>query len=284
MLRRLLVPLAITLVTPALGCSGTVSTEAAVATPEGATTRAPVAQSTHGPLKLAGDALGDVPLTATQRASIEKLATDTEASHAGAHAARRDLVLAVAAQMQAGQIDRSALQPKIDAVVAALQAVQPVDRAAFERLHAILSPDQRTAFVDAFESRVAGRVGEGRGKHPLAQWAVDLGLSEEQKAQIKDAMKQRWEASGHDGGVRDGIADAKARGEKLMSAFKQDRFVIDEVAPANDVALKVRTVSEHMLRLAEATLPVFTPQQRALAAQKLRDRAASMEEVAPGMP
>ena len=60
-----------------------------MAAPEGATTtRAPVAQSTHGPLKLIGDALGDVPLTASQRAAIEKLAADTEARHAESRARR----------------------------------------------------------------------------------------------------------------------------------------------------------------------------------------------------
>ena len=58
MLRRLLVPLAITLTFPAFGCSGAVAPEPPT-TAESATTRAPVAQATHGPLKLVGDALGD---------------------------------------------------------------------------------------------------------------------------------------------------------------------------------------------------------------------------------
>jgi Spy/CpxP family protein refolding chaperone len=284
MLRRLLGPLAITLVTPALGCSGAVSTEAAaVATPEAATTRVPVAQSTHGPLKLAGDALGDVPLTTTQRAAIEKLATDTEARHADARAARKDLVLAVAAQVQAGQIDRAALQPKIDVLVAGLQKAQPADRAAFEQLHAILTADQRTAFVDAMQARIGQRVGQVRDKHPLKQWAEDLGLTEDQRSQIKDAMKQQRNASaeGHDGAP---WAEAREHGAKVMSAFKQDRFVMDEVSPAADVATKAQKMSDHMLGIAQAALPVLTAPQRAIAAQKLRDRAESLEEMGPGMP
>ena len=284
MLRRLLVPLAITLVTPVLGCSGTVSTEAAaVATPEGATTRAPVAQSTHGPLKLAGDALGDVPLTASQRAAIETLATATEARHADDRAARKDLVVTLAAQVQAGQIDRAALQPKIDALVASLQKAQPADRAAFEQLHALLTADQRTAFVDAMQARIGERVGKAFDKHPLKQWAEDLGLTEDQRSQIKDAMKQQWQASaqGHDGPP---WAEAKEHGAKVMTAFKQDRFVMDEVSPAMDVAAKARKMTDHMLGVAQVALPVLTPQQRAIAAQKLRDRAEGMEDVGPGMP
>ena len=282
MLRRLLVPLAVTLVTPLLGCSGTVSTEAAVATPEGATTRSPVAQSTHGPLKLAGDALGDVPLTPSQRVAIEKLATDTEARHADARAARKDLVLAVAAQVQAGQIDRAALQPKIDALVAGLQKAQPSDRAAFEQLHAVLTADQRTAFVDALQARIAERVGQVKDRHPLKQWAVDLGLTEDQRTQIKDAMKSRWQAAR---GEHDAPwADAKERGAKVMGAFKQERFVMDAVSPAVDVAAKAQKMSEHMLGVAEAALPVLTPQQRTIAAQKLRDKAEAIEDVGAGMP
>jgi Spy/CpxP family protein refolding chaperone len=283
MLRRLLVPLAITLVTPVLGCSGSASTEPAVATPEAVTTRAPVAQSTHGPLKLAGDALGDVPLTASQRAAIEKLATDTEARHADARVARKDLVLAVAAQVQAGQIDRAALQPKIDALVAGLQKAQPADRAAFEQLHAVLTADQRTAFVDAMEARIGERVGQVRDRHPLKQWAEDLGLTEDQRSQIKDALKAQWKAAaqGHDGAP---WAEAKEHGAKVMSAFKQDRFVMDEVSPAMDVAAKAQKMSDHMLGVAQVALPVLTAQQRAIAAQKLRDRAEALEDVAPGMP
>lgn len=284
MLRRLLVPLALTLVTPALGCSGTVSTEVAAATPDMATTRAPVAQSAHGHLKLAGDALGDVPLTASQRGAIEKLAADSEARHADARAARKELVLAVAAQIQAGQIDRAALQPKIAALVAGLQKAQPADRAAFEQLHRLLTADQRVAFVDALEARVSERVAQARDKHPLKQWAADLGLTDDQRSQIKDAMKQQWKAAAQGGHEAPPWAEAKERGAKVMGAFKQERFVMDEVSPAVDVAAKAQKMSEHMLGVAEATLPVLTLQQRAIAAQKLRDKAEALEDVAPGMP
>jgi Spy/CpxP family protein refolding chaperone len=284
MLRRLLVPLVLTFAVPALGCSGSASTEPAVATPEAATTRAPVAQSTHGPLKLAGDALGDVPLTASQRAAIEQLATAAEARHAGTRAARKELVTAVAAQVQAGQLDRAALQPKIDALVAVLKAAQPADRAGFEQLHALLTADQRTAFVDALEARVSERIGQVRHKHPLEQWAEDLGLTSDQRSQIKDAMKQQRQATGapgHDGAPWE---EAKEHGAKVMAAFKQERFVMDEVSPAADVAAKAQKMSDHMLGLAQVVLPVLTPQQRAIAAQKLREKAEAIEDVGPGMP
>ncbi|HEY6458710.1 MAG TPA: Spy/CpxP family protein refolding chaperone, partial [Polyangiaceae bacterium] len=243
-------------------------------------------QNAHGPLKMMGDALGDVPLTASQRAAVESLATDAETRHAAARAAHKDLALAIAGQVQAGAIDRAALQPKIDAVVAAMKAAQPGDRAGLEQLHAILTPDQRTAFVDAVRARVSQHMGAGsmHEHHGLKQWATDLGLSDEQRAQIKDGLKQHFEAmqakraADHDGAA---WGEAKEHGHAVMEAFKGDRFVMNEVAPPHDVAQMSQKMTDHLLGIAEVALPILTPQQRTLAAQKLRDRAEAGEEAPP---
>jgi hypothetical protein len=91
-------------------------------------------------------------------------------------------------------------------------------------------------------------------------------------------------AQGHDGHGGPPWAEAKERGAKVMSAFKQDRFVMDEVAPAMDVAAKAQKMSDHLLGIVQAALPVLTAPQRAIAAQKLRDKAEALEEMGPGMP
>jgi Spy/CpxP family protein refolding chaperone len=275
MLRRSLLALSLALAAPALGCGGTVSSEPPQ-TADTATTKAPVAVNAHGPVKLFGDALGDVPLTAAQRTQIEQLATDAETRHADAHAARKDLMTALATQVQAGQIDRAALQPKIDALVAAMQKAQPGDRAAFEQLHAILGPQQRTAFVDAVKARIGAHMGEVHEKHPMKQWAEDLKLTDDQRAQIKSAIMQHMQAAREAGGPRD-FAQAKHQGEAVMAAFEQDRFVMDEVSPPRDVQAQVGKMAGRVLGLVEAALPVLTPEQRVLAAQKLVERADSLD-------
>jgi Spy/CpxP family protein refolding chaperone len=273
-------PITLALAGAALGCSGTVTSEPVAASPDTATTRAPVAANVKGHMKVIADALGDVPLTVSQRATIEKMATDAEARHADAHAAHQALALAIAAQVEGGQIDRTALQPKIDALVAAVQRSQPADRAAFEQLHALLTPDQRVAFVDAVQSRVSEKMGAMHDKHPLKQWAADLQLTDAQKTQIHDAIKARFQAmaQGHDGHEAPPWAHAHEQGAKLMAAFKQERFVMDEVSPPKDVAAKAKAMSDHVLGLAETALPVLTPQQRTIAAQKIRERAAAGDE------
>jgi Spy/CpxP family protein refolding chaperone len=280
-LSRVVPSLALTFALPALGCGGSVASEPAVAA-ESATERAPVAQSAHGLVRLAGEALGDVPLTAAQRTQIEQLATEAEARHAAAHAARTDLNLALAAQIQTGQIDRAALQPKLDALAAALAKAQPGDRAGFERLHALLSADQRTTFIDALEARVAAQRENAYAKHPLKQWAEDLNVTDEQREQIKTALHGRFHAHAQASTEASPWEGATQRGAKVFSAFKQDRFVMDEVVPPRDVAQGVAKIAEHAIGLAEAVLPSLTPEQRALAAQKIRDKASSVD--APGAP
>lgn len=275
MLRRSLLALSLALAVPALGCGGSVTSEPPQSA-DTATSKSPVAVNAHGPVKLFGEALGDVPLTAAQRTQIEQLATDSEARHADARAARKDLMGALAAQVQAGQIDRAALQPKIDALVSALQKAQPGDRAAFEQLHAILDPQQRTAFVQAVKARVGARMGEMHEKHPMKQWADELALTDDQRAQIKSAIMDRM----HDGAAGGGPQDwkqAKHQGAAVMAAFEQDRFVMDEVSPPRDVQAQVGKMTGHVLGIVEAALPVLTPEQRALAAQKILERAEAFE-------
>jgi Spy/CpxP family protein refolding chaperone len=280
--------LSLALAAPALGCGGGVASEP-VTTAESATTRAPVAQSSRGPLRIVGDALGQVPLTASQRTQIEKLAADAEARHVESHAARKDLMLAVADQVQAGRIDRAALQPRIDALAAALGKAQPADRASFEQLHALLSTEQRATFVDAIEARVDGHGDWTHRRQAMKQWADDLKLTEDQKAQIRSALRARFHASDADHGVREPSehggehpwAEAGRHGAKVLAAFKQDRFVMDEVAPPRDLTQAAAKMSEHLLGVADTVLPLLTPEQRTIAAQKIREKAAAGEDVGP---
>src|SRR5579883_2649072 len=255
-------------------CGGSVA-EQPTATADSAVTKAPVAQNAQGPVKMIGLALGEVPLRAAQRTEIEKLAADADARHATTKQARQALAEAVAQQVEAGKIDRAALQPKIDAVATAMEQVRPADRAAFERLHAILDADQRAAFVNALEAQVHAKMGEHPGKHHMHQWATDLKLTDDQKSQIHAIMKDRFAAmkSEHERHAKDGHDGA--HGKKMLEAFKQDRFVMDEVAPAVDVHAAAKKMSDRMLGFVEAVVPVLTPEQRTIAAQKIRTQATT---------
>ncbi|HZU85715.1 MAG TPA: Spy/CpxP family protein refolding chaperone [Polyangiaceae bacterium] len=273
-------PVLLVLSMAAVGCGGSVASEQPSSV-SAAATRAPVARGAHGVVRLVGDALGDVPLTPSQRADIEKLAADSDAAHAEARAARRELMLAIAAQVEAGAIDRAALQPRIDAVAAAVARAQPADRAALERLHGLLTPDQRSAFVAALESRWNERPAP-QGAHPLRQWARDLNLSGDQRDQIKAALQARLRGGPHEGGGPRAWAEARERRAKLLEAFEKDRFVLDEVAPTQEGAGRAARAGDWLLGVAEAALPVLTPEQRVVAAQKIRARADETDVAGPG--
>ena len=89
----------------------------------------------------------------------------------------------------------------------------------------------------------------------------------------------RMHAAAAAGGAHDGsqASQAKHQGQAVMAAFEQDRFVMNEVAPPRDVQAQVAKMADRMLGLVDAALPVLTPQQRVIAAQKLVERADSIE-------
>ena len=257
-------------------CGGSVAEPPQTA--QGAVSKAPVAQDAHGPVKLIGTALGDVALRADQRAEIEKLATDAETRHASGKQARKDLMEAVALQVEANKIDRAALQPKIDLVATDVEKARDADRAAFERLHAILDASQRAAFVSALEAKVHEKHGEHgdhakHGRAGMKQWAEDLKLTDDQKKQIFAALHDKNEDH-HGDHARGDHEGMKERGAKVMEAFKSDHFVMNEVAPKVDVKAAANKMSDRMIGMLETALPILTPEQRTLAAQKIRARAA----------
>jgi Spy/CpxP family protein refolding chaperone len=279
----------------AAACSGGNAADPNVQSAQSAMSTAPVTAQTHGPIKMFSDALGAVPLRADQRTEIEKLAADAEARHQTVAAARKDLTEALAAQVQAGAIDRAALQPKIDASAAAWKSVEDADRIALERLHAILDSSQRAQFVAALKARGAEahgehklgdhKPGEHTGKHTwtrfghdgMKQWAADLKLTDAQKDQLKQAFRAAHEARGAktDGG-RDFRAEMKAHhddAQKMWDAFKSDTFVMDQVARKKDPAAMADKMGDRMIEMAQVAVPILTPEQRTIAAQKIRAHA-----------
>lgn len=276
------------------GCGGTV--EHNPQTSASALTKAPVAQNSHGVVKMMGDALGEVGLRTEQRAAIEKLAAEADARHQPMIEGRRELMLAFAGQIEAGAIDRAALQPKLDRVTADIEKARTDDRAALQKLHGLLDNDQRNAFVDALERQFKAKRGEHHGEkgerhargpggfakmHHLAE---ELKLTDAQKEQIRDVMKEEWkeQAKNHDGmqkhrfmlGAKPGGGPQGMRaGKHALEAFREEKLDLDRVAPQHDVKATARMGTDAMTGFATKILPILTPEQRKLAAEKIRGMA-----------
>src|SRR5262249_1012851 len=151
-----------------------------------AATKAPVATTSHGVVRMVGEALGEVPLRADQRATIEKLAQEAEDRHTPMVSGRRQLMLAFADQIETGTIDKAALEAQIDRVMADLEKTRAQDRAAIVKLHDVLDADQRNAFVDALEKQMKAKQGEAfdrmGGVARLKHLADELKLTDDQRS------------------------------------------------------------------------------------------------------
>ncbi len=300
-LRALTIVLGLGLATAAYvtsGCGASSGTEPTAQTAQAAT-KAPFTVPAHGFVKVSLDALGDVPLRPEQRPQIEALAKDAEARHQSSRDAKNALVTAIADQVQAGTLDRAALQPKIDALQAAMKASKPLDAAALEKLHAVLDPEQRAAFVAALQAKwhdhggpehggpehggppgadhdgpPSSPMGRGMGFGPLAQLGADLKLTDDQKDKIKQALFAQHDAAGGMHDWRGGMREGHERLEKLTEAFKSEHFVVAELEPKDSEPKDFMTDhGDKMFKLGQAVLPILTPEQRTILAGKIRDHA-----------
>lgn len=263
--------LSIVLAAVALSGAGCGASIDPVESAEGAgATKAPVAVDAKGPVKLLGQAFAEVALSAEQRAEIEKLAAEAAARHEPIAARKRELAEAVAAQIEAGRIDRAALAPKIRALSTAWQSAQAGDRPAIQRVHALLDADQRDALVDAIEDRVRAKLHERPMRQRMKEWVTDLKLSDDQVDRIKDSIKARWHQHG-DGGPAD-FRNPLQRGKDALEAFRDDDFDVGEKVPVLDPA---GAGGDRLIGVVETVLPILTPEQRALAARKIREHASA---------
>lgn len=283
-------------------CSGAATTSTAQTA--ASTTRAPLAQSAHGFVKVAGEALGEVDLRPEQRAEIEKLAQAAEARHTTVRADVKALMLDVAAQVERGTIDRAALKPRVDQVIAKMDQARPQDEASLVKLHDVLDDGQRAAFVDALrergKQRMQGAHQRGGGLFALGR---ELALTPEQGATIREAMRDGMRAMHGAGeaepargadteraGAAEGDADGHrghgwgghhARGRAMLEAFKQPKFDPSTLGPQGTLAERAKGKQEAALAVAEKVLPVLTAEQRKTLAGKIRARA-NMEDPASG--
>ncbi|MGO8998650.1 MAG: hypothetical protein ACLQVI_35455 [Polyangiaceae bacterium] len=264
----------------ALVAAGSFASTVALASPDAAP---PAADAGPGPGHAGHRGHGDLlraslhldSLTASQRQGIEALVQQERAAHANVTTARSQLFQALATRVAAGSVDDVALAPNVQAVEGAIQADEPGDRAALEKLHAILTPAQRVELVTKIESRFA----HARGGHEHAdggaprfergpgRWERGLNLTSSQVDQIKVNLRSI-------GPTPDKSVWKEARESQrhVLEAFKGDRFVMNEVAPQRDPRIVDQGV-EGIVRIAKASAPVLTPEQRTAAAAKLQQIA-----------
>lgn len=224
-----------------------------------------------GPLRLVGDAFADVDLEASQRDEIVRLAEQAGARHADVRAEVAALAETVAAQVEAGAVDRAALAPRFAALDKHLDAVAPADREALQRAHDLLDAEQRAALADTLRTRAEeAKAGDGRAR--LRALADKLDLSEEQRGTIRGAVFSKL------GELRELRGESpREQGERLLAAFERDDFDVEQALPVEATRAHRTARREAMLDLAERLVPTLDAGQRKTAAALIRERAAELE-------
>jgi Spy/CpxP family protein refolding chaperone len=211
------------------------------------------------------EALDKVALRPDQKTEVDQMVAAAKGRHDAVRAAQVALRGALADQVLAGKIDRAALKPQIDAVLAAIDKSRPDDRAALIRLHDLLDKNQRDQLVSAVESSFGARMQDHKGRG-LQQWAADLNLTDQQRDQIRAAMRDQFHQDGES--PRQHWRDAHEQGRRLLQSFREDKFTLDGAAPLGRD--RVEHGIDRMLDLANVAVPILKPEQRAVAAQKIR--------------
>lgn len=220
----------------------------------------------HGTVALIGAALEKVCLDDDQRAAIEKLGPPVLEKEQKVAEARHAFRKALVEQFKSGDIDECALESDIDALVKAREEASPVMRKALEDLHGILKPRQRKVLADTVQGWMKELAASG--KTFAAEVAKDLGLSEEQKAQFREAMEKS----------RPQLEEERNLANAIFEAFKQDQFSIEAISPLAKVGEKTRARAEAMIDRAREVLSILTPEQRDKLVEKIAAKKEAKEE------
>ena len=102
----------------------------------------------------------------------------------------------------------------------------------------------------------------------MQQWAADLNLTDQQRDQIRTALHDKFQ--GQREGMKEQWRATREQGHQLLESFRQDQFTLDANSPQIFGRDKIEQGIGKMLDLAETTVPLLTPEQRVIAAKKLR--------------
>jgi hypothetical protein len=196
----------------------------------------------RSPLQRLLEAVGNVPVSADQRAQLDEVAAETKPKAIATRATRDAVLQTLATQVAQGVIDRPALQPTLDAMRAAASDERTADHAAIARVRGILTASQLSSIQDSMSERPSELRPTAHQHRPhLPRLLRRLGLSEEQALQMHAARQI-------------------ARKEQLQ-ALLQHRGRPYALTPLPHI--------QRRLSLLEHVIPILTVAQRSIVAQRL---------------
>ncbi len=211
-----------------------------------------------------------------QREAIAEIKQNLAADLAPHRETVRQVAQTLVAAVEAGRLDPKEAEAQRAALVAMITDAKGVVAAAINDVHDNLDPAQRRDLVEELEAERAAHQA-GHVEHeggPLGRAALEIGLTEEQKQQLRDGFQKEMDELFPDRVAR--REEHEARLNAMAQAFVTDDFDAADFDVTNGVedGVKAFTVAaEHAIALSGT---VLTQGQRAALAAHLREHASKL--------
>ena len=262
----------------ARGAPAPSSTEptAAAAEPQAAAPQA-AAASQHRPGGWLFDQVEGLDLRADQRAAMSDIQQNLAADLAPHREAMRQITLGLADAVERGQLDEATAAEHRAALVAAVGDAKASFANAINAIHDTLDAGQRAALVEKLQQQHDGHAQRTDGaapKHGLARLAYELGLSEEQQAQIHDAFQKGVDELFPDRAARRAAHEAKMKA--MAAAFVTDDFDAADYDLAEHAEEAIASFVAITSKAVDLSGSVLSDDQRKIAADLIRARAEKL--------
>jgi hypothetical protein len=234
-------------------------------TPKPVHTTETASSDADGIVQLVDETLSSVALRPDQAAALPALGADADAKVGAVDRARDDFMLALADEIDAGnRVTSETLAPEIQKVSDAAAAASVALRSDLKKLHDLLDPEQRLEFVAGFREALHERASLVEPTSQSEEWSKALSLTDDQKQKVLAIV-------GEDK-VDDDVE--KARADVVLAAFPGGAFSMDDLLPASSVRRRAQHMLANIVTAADKVTAILTPDQRSMAAAKIRERAS----------
>ncbi len=213
------------------------------------------------------DALG---LTENEQLQVDHIQADLLAKMRPAAQSERDVMVLLADGVAANRIDGPRVDAALARVAAAAAVLHQTSIDDLDRLHALLTPEQRAALIDRLHAHWAlWKQANAADGTPLATLTKDLALTSEQLGQAGPALAKAATAAP----VPASQVDAQLHA--FAEAFRSEHFEARNLAGADAVDRDLAAAgAARLARFCEAVSPVLNFEQRSNLTEILREHVS----------
>ena len=208
-----------------------------------------------------------------QRAAVSEVRQNLIADLAPHREAMRQVAETLAKGIETGRLEASDAAAQQAALAVAVTEAKASFGNAMNAIHDTLDPDQRAALVARLEEQRLAHAQGRTGEHgPLAKLALEIGLSDEQKAALHEAVQKSVEDFFPDHKTRREAQEAKL--QAMGDAFVSDDFDAADFNLGGGAERAMESFGQVATRAIAISGSVLSDSQRQMAATMLRSHAA----------